>query len=230
MELIEPWKVIIGFFDQPTVRGLTTIIAIVSAVAGLYVAFRAQRLLRTQEKEVHVTQEQSLNDQWQKIRSAMLANERLLQTVSSMVGAEDIEHFRRITFLQILANVLYQAWVSMDRGTLDKKKKVYEAHFISAARYFHNRRDLFFHLVSEGEYPRAFIRDCERRFDDLKLAPLTQGEMRRESCKYANLFDQADGSNGQGDGMVPLDALPNTDSPPVHRSCLPSFGVAGRDG
>jgi len=206
------WSSIVQFFGDPDVRALTTIIAIASAVASLYVAFRAQRLLRTQEKEVHVTQEQSLNDQWQKIRGAMLANERLLQTVSNMVGADDIEHYRRTNFLQILANLLYQAWVSMDRRTLDAK--VYEAHFISAASYFRNRRELFFCLVPEREYPAAFIADCKRRFAG--LTPLTRSEMSRKVCEYANLFEQADESDRQGNGTMLLDTLPKTDSPPVH--------------
>ena len=206
------WNSIIVFLGDPTVRALTTTIAIASAVAGFWAAVRAQRVMHTHRQQILVTQEQSLNDQWQKIRGAMLSNERLLQTVGNVVGADDIEHYRRTTFLQLLANLLYQAAVSRARGTLSEE--VYDAHFISAAYYFRNRADLFFPIVPEREYPAAFIKDCKRRF--AKLTPLTKIEMSREICEYANLLDQPDESDRQGDGAILLSTLPRTDSPPVH--------------
>jgi len=206
------WTSIVDFLGHPTVRTLTTIIAIVSAAVGLWAAVRAQRVMHTHRQQILVTQEQALNEQWQRLNVAMLTNESLLQTVSNVVGADDSEHYRRTTFLQLLANLLYQAQASRVRGTLSEK--VYQAHFNSVAYYFRNRADLFFPIVPEREYPAAFIEDCRRRF--AKLRPLTKIEMSKEICEYANLLDQADESERQGDGAMLLGALPKTDSPPVH--------------
>jgi len=202
----------LDFLGHPTVRALTTIIAIVSAAAGLWAAIRAQRVMHTHRQQILVKQEQSLNDQWQRIGLAMLSNESLLHTVSNVVGTDDIEHYRRTTFLQMLANLLYQAAASRDRGTLSEE--VYEAHFNSAAYYFHNRLDLFLPIVPEREYPKAFREDCKRRF--AKLKHLTKVEMSREISEYAHLLDRADESERQGDGAMLLGVLPKMDSPPVH--------------
>jgi spore maturation protein SpmB len=204
------WSAVVEFLAHPTVRALTTIIAVASAAAGLWAAIKAQRVLHTHRQEILVTQEQSLNDQWQRLNAAMLSNEDLLQTVSNLVGADDIEHYRRASFLQMIANLLYQAHASRGRGTLSEK--VYVAHFNSAAYYFRNRPDLFFPIVAEREYPPAFIEDCKRRFK--KLKPLKRIEMSREIREYANLWDE---SEHQGDGIMLPGVPQKMESPSMHQ-------------
>ena len=212
MAALALWNSIIEFFGDPTVRALTTIIAIASAAAGFWAAIRAQKVMHTLRQEILVTQEQLLNDQWQRVNVAMLTNENLMQTVSNVVGADDIQHYRRATFLQVLANLLYQAWASRVRGTLSEE--VYQAHFNSVVYYFRNRADLFFPIVPEREYPGNFIRDCRRRLN--KLKPLTRTEMSRDICDYAALLDRAEEVERQGDVAIQSQVSPKMDPAPVH--------------
>jgi len=206
------WDSIIEILGDPSVRALTTIIAIASAAAGFWAAIRAQKVMHALRQEILVTQEQLLNDQWQRVNVAMLTNENLMQTVSNVVGADDIQHYRRATFLQVLANLLYQAWASRVRGTLSEE--VYQAHFNSVVYYFRNRADLFFPIVPEREYPGNFIRDCRRRLN--KLKPLTRTEMSRDICDYAALLDRAEEVERQGDVAIQSQVSPKMDPAPVH--------------
>jgi hypothetical protein len=209
------WNSIIEFFGDPAVRALTTIVAIASAAAGFWAAIRAQKVMHTLRQEILVTQEQLLNDQWQRVNVAMLTNENLMQTVSNVVGADDIQQYRRATFLQVLANLLYQAWASRVRGTLSEE--VYQAHFNSVVYYFRNRADLFSPIVPEREYPADFIRDCKRRLG--KLKPLTRAEMSRDIHDYAALLDRVDRAEEgerQGDGALQPRVSPRREPAPVH--------------
>jgi len=212
MAALALWNSIIEFFGDPSVRALTTIVAIASAAAGFWAAIRAQKVMHALRQEILVTQEQLLNDQWQRVNVAMLTNENLMQTVSNVVGADDIQHYRRATFLQVLANLLYQAWASRVRGTLSEE--VYQAHFNSVVYYFRNRADLFFPIVPEREYPGNFIRDCRRRLN--KLKPLTRTEMSRDICDYAALLDRAEEVERQGDVAIQSQVSPKMDPAPVH--------------
>jgi len=187
--LLNLWNNVVEFLGHPGVRVFTTIVGIASAAAGLWAAIKAQKVLHAHRQQILVTQQQSLNDQWQKIDAAMLSNESVSEIVSHVVGADNIQNFRQYIFHQLLVNLLFQAAVSRVHGTLSEE--VYSAHFASVAYFFRNRADLFFLVAVERYYTAAFIEDCRRRF--AKLEPLTKIEMCREIHEFTNLLDQADG-------------------------------------
>jgi len=187
LELIQGlWNSVTDLLAHPGVRVLTTILAIGSAMLGLLAARKAQKVLHTHEQQILVTQQQSLNQQWQRINAAIMSNENILRMTGHVVGADDIELLRRHTLFQILVNLLFQAWASRTSRTLSEE--IYNAHFASVAYYFRNRADLFFSIAEDRDYTTGFIEDCKRRFE--KLKPLTRAEMGRWIRDFA-LLEQA---------------------------------------
>lgn len=186
---VDLWNITVIFLAHPTVRALTTVVAITSAALGLWATRKAQQVLHTHEQHILVSQCQSLNEQWQKINAATLSNECVLEITATAIGVNDSKLIQTYTFFQMLVNLLYQASTSRLSGTLSDD--VYDAHFNSVAYYFQNRADLFFAVAKAQYYPTIFIDDCKSRFQVLK--PLTENDMTECLSEFARLLKNKGG-------------------------------------
>jgi hypothetical protein len=186
IELQQLWQVTLTLLNEPIIRAGTTVLAVISAILGIWATQKARNVLHTHEQQILVRQNQLLDDQWQKIHHAILVNDKMADTIAQLVGVDDVSLFRQQSFFFVLTNLLASAWVSRVSNILSEE--IYNAHFTAVAAYFRNRADLFFGVIPPHEYPGPFLEDCKRRFR--QLDPLTGNETRERMDRYGKMLDK----------------------------------------
>ena len=81
VELQEMWQVALTLMNEPIIRASTTVLAVISAVLGIWATQKARSVLHTHEQQIIVRQSQLTFDRWQQINHAILANHKMAETV-----------------------------------------------------------------------------------------------------------------------------------------------------
>jgi hypothetical protein len=185
-ELNELWQVTLTLLNEPIIRAGTTVLAVISAILGIWAAQKARSVLHTHEQQILVRQNQLMDDQWQQINHALLVNDKAAAAIGQLMGVDDVALFQQQSFFFILLNLLASAWVSRVSDILSEE--IYDAHFRGVAIYFQNRAELFFSVIPPGVYTRPFLEDCKRRFT--QLDPLSGNEVRERMEGYGKMLDK----------------------------------------
>jgi hypothetical protein len=185
-ELQELWRIVVELLNEPVIRVGTTILAVTSAILGIWATQKARSVLHAHEQQILVQQLQLLDDHWQRFGYAILTDDKIAAVFAKMAGVDDLALVRTRLFIEILIDILSSAYSARSRNILPDD--LYETQFRSVAAYFLNRAELFFSSIDKSFYSKNFIDDCERRFKQLN--PLKGTEAPERWGKYEKILSE----------------------------------------